>query len=136
MASVLGLPSFFDYFNIIISSSHGSAIVGSVNGVYAGGGAIGCWSVSWLANRLGRKKCIQIICLLCIVSAALQAGSVHIAMLLVARLLNGIGVGMMNCIVPTYQSELAPAAQRGRLVGSHGFLIVTGYVSHNYIRSG
>ncbi|OCT51766.1 sugar transporter [Cladophialophora carrionii] len=127
MASVLGLPSFFSYFNIDVDTNSGSSITGAINGVYVAGGAIGCWTLYWLADRLGRKRCIQIISLLCILSAALQAGSVHIAMLLVARCLNGFGVGMINCIIPTYQSELAPASQRGRLVGAHGVLIVTGY---------
>ena len=44
------------------------------------------------------------------------------------RFLNGVGIGVINSTVPTYQSELAPASQRGRLVGSHGFLLVSGYV--------
>jgi MFS family permease len=35
--------------------------------------------------------------------------------------------GMMNVVVPLYQSEISPPGDRGRLVGSHGFLIVMGY---------
>lgn len=127
-ASVIGLPSFFSYFNIDIKTDNGSAVAGAINGVYSAGGAIGCWTLAWLADSLGRRRCIQVVCLICIVSAALQAGSVHVAMFLVGRLLNGFGVGMINCVVPTYQSEIAPASQRGRLVGIHGVLIVTGYV--------
>ncbi|RFU25166.1 hypothetical protein B7463_g11170, partial [Scytalidium lignicola] len=127
MGSVIGLPAFFPYFNIIESSSKGSSIIGAINGVYYGGGALGCWTIAYLADYFGRRRCIQIICVVCIISAALQAGSVHIAMLLVARLVNGISIGWINSIVPTYQSEIAPAAQRGRLVGSHGFIICIGY---------
>ncbi|KAE8445891.1 hypothetical protein EG329_012670 [Mollisiaceae sp. DMI_Dod_QoI] len=127
MGSVIGLPSFFPYFGIVESSSKGSSITGAINGVYYGGGAIGCWTIAYLADYFGRRRCIQIICVGCIISAALQAGSVHIAMLLVARLLNGFCIGLINSIVPTYQSEIAPAAQRGRLVGSHGFIICIGY---------
>lgn len=37
--------------------------------------------------------------------------------------------GMANAIVPVYQSEISPATQRGRMVGSHGFAVVSGYVS-------
>lgn len=127
-ASVIGLPSFFKYFDIDPTTSKGSSQVGAINGVFSGGGALGCWTLAWLADYLGRTAAIQIICGICIVSAALQAGSVHIAMFLVSRLLNGFGIGMINCVVPIYQSEVAPATQRGRLVGIHGFLIVTGYV--------
>lgn len=34
---------------------------------------------------------------------------------------------MINTLIPLYQSEVAPPRIRGRLVGSHGFLLVTGY---------
>jgi MFS family permease len=128
MGSVIGLPSFFPYFGIIYASSRGSSITGAINGVYYSGGAIGCWTIAYLADYLGRRRTIQIICVVCIISAALQAGSVHIAMLLVGRVMNGVSIGWINSIVPTYQSEIAPAAQRGRLVGSHGFIICIGYV--------
>lgn len=128
IGSVIGMPSFYSYFNFVSSSSYGGSIIGASNGLYAGAGAIGCWTVFWLLDKLGRKRAIQIISVICIVSAALQAGSVHIAMFLVARFLNGIGVGMINSTIPVYISEISPAAQRGRLVGSHGFIICCAYV--------
>lgn len=51
-------------------------------------------------------------------------------MFLVARFLNGIGVGMINVTVPIYQSEISPAQHRGTLVGQHGFMLCVGYVSY------
>jgi MFS family permease len=110
VGSVIGLPSIYSYFNFEYTSSYGSSIIGANNGVYTGGGAIGCWFVNWLSDKLGRRLAIQIIAAICTVSAALQTGSVHIAMFLVGRFLNGVGVGMINCMVPTYISEIAPAA--------------------------
>ena len=77
----------------------------------------------------GRKTVIFWICVLNVISAALEGGSVHVAMFLVARFLSGIGVGMIQVSVPIYQSELSPAKQRGRMVGAHGILVVSGYVS-------
>jgi hypothetical protein len=41
----------------------------------------------------------------------------------------GMGVGMVNVITPLYQSEVSPAHSRGRMVGSHGFMLCVGYVS-------
>ena len=128
VGSVIGLPSFYSYFNFEYTSSYGSSIIGANNGVYAGGGAIGCWIVNWLSDKLGRRLAIQLIAALCIISAAIQTGSVHIAMFLVGRFLNGVAVGMINCTVPTYISEIAPAAQRGLLVGAHGICICASYV--------
>ena len=128
-ASVIGLPSFFTYLKIDPETSHGTSLYGAINGTYSAGGALGCLSLPWLADTLGRRRCIQIVCLICIISAALQAGSFHVAMFLVGRLINGFGVGLINSIIPVYLSEISPASQRGRLVGIHGILIVVGYVS-------
>lgn len=105
----------------------------ATNGLYTGGGVIGCLFVPTLLDAFGRKRTIQITTVLCVLSAALQTGSVHIAMLLVARFLNGIGVGMINVTVPIYQSEISPAKMRGRMVGSHGFLLCVGYVSETLL---
>jgi len=85
IGSVLGLPSFFSYFNIVESSEGGSRITGATNGVFQAGGAIGCWTIALLADGFGRRIAIQIICAVCIISCAIQAGSVHIAMFLVGR---------------------------------------------------
>lgn len=80
-----------------------------------------------LADKAGRVRSIQIICCICIVAAIIQAASVHIAMLFVGRFIGGLASGMINSTVPLYQSEVAPPQTRGRMVGSHGFLLVTGY---------
>ena len=52
----------------------------AANGLFAGGGIIGALIISPSLNKLGRRLSIQIICTVCIVSAAIQGGSVHIAM--------------------------------------------------------
>jgi MFS family permease len=57
-------------------------------------------------------------------------------MFLVGRLLSGLGVGLIVTLVPIYQSEISPAKSRGKVVGSHGTLIVTGYVCHSSLTSG
>lgn len=109
VGSVIGPPSFYSYSNFECTSSYGSSIIGANNGVYAGGGAIGCWIINWFSDRLGRRLAIQIIATICILSAALQTGSVHIAIFLVGRFLNGVGVGMVNCTVsPFVRYKLAP----------------------------
>ncbi|OAG40005.1 hypothetical protein AYO21_05686 [Fonsecaea monophora] len=127
IGSVIGMPSFYAYFDFVATSSYGGSIIGACNGLYAGAGVLGCWAVFWFADKFGRKVAIQVIAAICIVSAAIQAGSVHIAMFLVGRFLNGFGVGMINCAIPTYISEISPAAQRGLVVGSHGFIICCSY---------
>jgi len=130
IGSVIGEPSFYSYFDFEATSAYGGRILGASNGTYAGAGVVGCWTVFWFLDKLGRKRAVQVIALVCIISAALQAGAVHIAMFLVGRCLNGLGVGFINTAIPTYISEISPPAQRGRIVGSHGFIICVSYVSN------
>ncbi|KAJ5398588.1 hypothetical protein N7465_009077 [Penicillium sp. CMV-2018d] len=129
IGSVLGLNSFFGYFGLSSNSgdSHSNSIIGASSGLFAGGGAIGALALAWLADRTGRVRSMQVTCIICIISGAIQGGSIHIAMFLIGRFLSGIGVGLMVTLVPIYQSEVSPTKSRGKMVGSHGFLIVTGY---------
>ncbi|KAL2851878.1 general substrate transporter [Aspergillus pseudoustus] len=127
IGSVLGLESFLSYFDLDFTSSKSASITGATSGLFAGGCAVGALLTTFLADRLGRMRTIQWTCVLCIVSSAVQGGSVHIAMFLVGRFFNGVGVGLMLALVPLYQCEIAPAQVRGQMVSSHGLLIVTGH---------
>ncbi|KAF7563903.1 hypothetical protein G7046_g210 [Stylonectria norvegica] len=130
MGTAFGLSSFYSYFNLASTgprASYTNAIIGATNGLFSAGGIFGCLILSRLADKIGRKRSIQIICTICVISVVFQAAAVHIAMLLVGRFLNGLGSGMMNTIVPLYQSEVSPPRTRGRMVGTHGFLVVVGY---------
>jgi MFS family permease len=95
IGTTLGQPSFSRYFNLQ-SSSRSAVITGAINGVYQAGGIFGTLSTTLLAVRLGRCKTIFCGALCVVVGGALQAGSVHIAMFLVARLLTGIGIGKLR----------------------------------------
>lgn len=132
IGAVLGLTSFFKYFGIDLYGSNaaeGSRITGATNGVFAAGGLLGCILMTWLGDAFGRKVAIQVTSVLCIIAGIIQAASMHIAMFLVGRFLMGLGVGMVNVITPLYQSEISPAHLRGRMVGTHGFILCVGYVS-------
>lgn len=86
MGLVIGLPAFFQYFDISLDNARGNQILGATNGLYSGGGVIGCLTVPWLLDRLGRRKTIQACAALAIVSAIIQTASVHI-----------VGIAMTRC---------------------------------------
>lgn len=132
IGAVLGLTSFFQYFGIDLygpNAAESSRITGATNGVFAAGGLLGCILMTWMGDAFGRKVAIQVTSVLCVIAGIIQAASVHIAMFLVGRFLMGVGVGMVNVITPLYQSEISPAHLRGRMVGTHGFILCVGYVS-------
>jgi MFS family permease len=126
IGSVIGFSSFLNYFSLSTSST----LLGALSSLFAAGTAIGALIQAWLSDKLGRVKTLQLACVFCIFGGAIQAGSVHIAMLLVGRFISGFGVGFMATLVPIYQSEIAPPETRGALVGSHGIFILLGYVGY------
>lgn len=146
-------PTFLTYFGLL-TRSNAADLMGAINGLFSAGGLIGAVSCLFTADAWGRKYAILFGAGCSIVGSGLQAGSVHIAMFLIARLLTGIGIGRLTmarlaktfiltddqgalvALVPLYQSEIAPPRIRGFLVGMHGVLICLDYVSASWIGFG
>lgn len=125
IATTLGQPSFIQYFDLA-TRSDGESLVGAINGLYQTGGLLRAVSVRYLPDKLGRRWAIFIGGVFCVVGGALQAGSVHIVMFLIARFLVGCGIGCLVTMTPLYQSEVSPTNIREFLVGMHGVMICTG----------
>ncbi|OBT75673.1 hypothetical protein VF21_05167 [Pseudogymnoascus sp. 05NY08] len=138
VGTVLGIPSFLSYFGLSLESSNtdDQRFIGAQNGLFFGGGLIGCFMFSTLVNNWGRVRGFQVMCSISIVAGILQGGAVHIAMLLVGRFFSGFASGMLNSAVPLYQSELSPPGRRGRMVGSHGALLATGFAGAGWAAYG
>lgn len=77
-------------------------------------------------NKLGRKKTLLIIGILFSISAAGSALSNDPFVFAFFRFLGGLGIGASTIAAPAYISEIAPAKDRGRLVGLYQFNIVLG----------
>lgn len=94
-----------------------SALIGTVIGSVIAGKP---------AEVYGRKKVLQAIGLLYLVTSLGSAltGSWHLFILF--RFLGGIGVGASSVVGPMYISEISPAQSRGRLVALFQFNVVSG----------
>jgi SP family arabinose:H+ symporter-like MFS transporter len=79
-----------------------------------------------LADRLGRRTVLRLAAVVFAVSALVAAASTSFAMLIVARMLSGLGVGAVLVAAPMYIAEIAPAALRGRMVTFNQLFIVFG----------
>lgn len=89
-------------------------------------------------NTLGRKKTLLIIGVLFSISAAGSALSNDPFVFAFFRFLGGLGIGASTIAAPAYISEIAPAKDRGRLVGLYQFNIVFGILCaflSNYVLS-
>ncbi|MBC8767672.1 sugar porter family MFS transporter [Arenibacter sp. BSSL-BM3] len=90
-------------------------------------------------NRLGRKKTLFWIGIFYTVSALGSAFSNDPITFAFFRFLGGLGVGASTIAAPAYISEIAPAKDRGKLVGLYQFNIVFGILVaffSNYLLSG
>lgn len=94
-----------------------SALVGCIIGVAFAGE---------LSDRFGRKKLLMLSALLFLGSAIGTAGSADYTLLILARMMGGMGVGVASIVAPLYISEIAPAAIRGRLVTFYQLAITAG----------
>ena len=95
------------------------AVIGQI------GGALGA---GFLADAIGRKKSTVLIVVSYALFAVLGAVSVSMPMLLAARLLIGVSIGVSVVVVPVYIAELAPAAVRGSLVAAYQVATVSGII--------
>ncbi|KAF2496688.1 general substrate transporter [Lophium mytilinum] len=95
---------------------------------------LGTW-ISYLflshpaSDYLGRRWAAAVGILVSAVGTALQAGaggSGAYAMMIVGRIICGIGIALVSTSVPLYQSEVAPALQRGRYVVMNHIGLVVG----------
>lgn len=76
----------------------------------------------------GRKWAIIISILLYTVGAALEAGSINFGMIVAARVILGMGVGLEGGTVPVYVAETVERKIRGNLVSLYQFNIALGEV--------
>lgn len=126
IGGVLALPSFQQYFGLDKESASARAsLSGNIVSVLQAGGFVGAIASSWLASRYGRKSSLLASAVIFLVGSAIQSivglGStpaVGLKLLYFSRFLGGVGVGLMSALVPTYVSECAPRAIRGRCTGS------------------
>ena len=114
---------------------HGTVVIGMA----LFGTVIGAMFGGIPTNRLGRKKTLFWIGVLYSVSAIGSALANDPVTFGIFRFLGGLGIGASTVAAPTYISEIAPARQRGRLVGLYQFNIVFGILIaffSNYLLSG
>jgi sugar porter (SP) family MFS transporter len=78
------------------------------------------------AEKYGRKKVLQAIGLLYLITSLVTALTPTWLPFVIFRFLGGIGVGASSVVGPMYISEISPAHNRGRLVAMFQFNVVSG----------
>ncbi|MBF0647697.1 sugar porter family MFS transporter [Dysgonomonas sp. GY75] len=97
----------------------GCALIGSIFGVMCAG---------VLSDNFGRKKTLLVAAILFSISAVGCAISSDFNHLVIARVVGGIGIGVVSIISPLYISEISVAEYRGRLVSLYQLAVTVGFL--------
>jgi len=84
-----------------------SLLQGGIVSVYYLGTLIGCLIGGWLGDRIGRIRTIAFGAAWAIFGASLQCSAQNHVWMILARLINGWGTGVLNAIVPVWATETA-----------------------------
>lgn len=97
----------------------GCALIGSIIGVLMAGKLSDCW---------GRKITMLVAAVFFSVSGIACAFVGSFSQLVAARILGGIGIGVVSIVSPLYISEISIAQYRGRLVSLYQLAVTIGFL--------
>jgi sugar porter (SP) family MFS transporter len=90
------------------------------------GAAAGAMTAGRLADRIGRIAVMKIAAVLFLISAIGAGLATSVWMIVLFRIVGGVGVGVASVIAPAYIAETSPPHIRGRLGSLQQLAIVTG----------
>ncbi|CAM1504633.1 Fc.00g022240.m01.CDS01 [Cosmosporella sp. VM-42] len=115
--------------NSVMCTKDSSLIVA----ILSAGTAVGALLSAPAGDSLGRRITLILSVGIFCMGAIFQVCAQDVPMLLVGRLLAGLGVGAISVLVPLYQSEMAPKWIRGSLVCAYQLSITVGLLSASIV---
>ncbi|KRL69233.1 MFS transporter, SP family [Lentilactobacillus diolivorans DSM 14421] len=103
-----------------------SGLLGFISGCIPLGAMVGCLIAGYLADRIGRKIMMFVSAILFALSGVGCAFAGNVAILIISRLIGGLGIGMVSTLVPLYIAEISPKQVRGKMVGSYQLAVASG----------
>lgn len=97
----------------------GCALVGSIAGVSVAG---------FMSDRIGRKPTMFISALFFTISAVGCAIAGNFQLLVIYRIIGGIGIGIISIVAPVYISEIAITRYRGQMVSLYQLAVTIGFL--------
>lgn len=105
----------------------GCALIGSIAGVAMGG---------IISDTFGRKKTLLVSAILFAVSSIWCAIASDFDHLVFARMLGGVGIGIVSIVSPLYISEVSVAEYRGRMVSLYQLAVTVGFLGAYIVNFG
>lgn len=128
MSGIITGPFFRDYFN-----QPSRAEIGTMVAILEVGAFISSLMVGRIGDMIGRRRTILYGSMVFFVGGTCQTFANGMPMMLVGRIVAGLGVGVLSTIVPVYQSEISPPHNRGKLACIEFTGNVSGYAASVWV---
>ncbi|OQN99662.1 hypothetical protein B0A48_14804 [Cryoendolithus antarcticus] len=110
MSGIITGNYFNDYFH-----RPSRAEIGTMVAILEVGAFIASLVVGRIGDVIGRRKTILYGAAVFVLGGACQTFATGMPMMMLGRIVAGLGVGALSTIVPVYQSEISPPHNRGKL---------------------
>ncbi len=128
MSGIITGPFFRDYFN-----QPSRAEIGTMVAILEVGAFVASICVGRIGDVIGRRRTILYGSMVFFVGGMCQTFANGMPMMMLGRIVAGLGVGALSTIVPVYQSEISPAHNRGKLACIEFTGNVAGYAASVWV---
>lgn len=122
-----------DMWNVTVTKS---TKLGGIVAIYYFGTLWGALIAGSLGDKLGRINCVRIGVVWSIIGASLQCSAQNSNWMLCARVINGIGTGHLNAIVPVWSAETSLFSSRGLYIAFEFTLNIFGVLVAYWLEYG
>jgi MFS transporter, SP family, galactose:H+ symporter len=115
--ALIGVKKSFHPGTFVVEIITGWVTLGALGGALVAG---------WLTDRLGRRVSLIVAAGIFVVGALLESLAPGTVVLIMGRLVLGVGVGVASVAAPLYGAENAPTRDRGRMVSLYQMAVTVG----------
>ncbi len=90
------------------------------------GAALGALGAGGLSDRFGRKSVILVVAVIFFAASILSGVAGTLTILIIGRILVGVGIGVASMLTPLYLAETAAPERRGALVSMNQLMVTVG----------
>ncbi|KAL9226531.1 hypothetical protein vseg_002334 [Gypsophila vaccaria] len=118
-----------EYLSADLAIAGNAVLQGWVVSILLAGATVGSFTGGSLADQFGRTKTFQLNAIPLAIGAYLCATAQTVQIMMIGRLLCGIGIGISSALVPLYISEISPTEIRGALGSINQLFICIGILA-------
>ncbi|KAH8900914.1 general substrate transporter [Thozetella sp. PMI_491] len=122
-------------WNMYFGYPQGS-LLGIMNAILPLGAVFGTPGAAWISDRYGRRWAMTVGDIIMIIGAAIQTGSINIAMFLISRFIIGFGLTVAGSSAPMLTAELAHPTSRTTITSMYNTLWYVGSIIAAWVTYG